>query len=741
MLGVTAKPATQVTPQANSESDVERVTIAKNDVTTTNSSEGNAALKIVQEKLVTKTDKSAMTGDPWKPMLRAPSILPSGLTTQQATAPTTTAKTESQTYEMAEVLAKLSVALGDSAIATQKLRSQTSQIINNSASAITTGALADVENARAEVNGAEAGVQSAQAQKENADQILTEANAAVNNASKALDDANQAFANVHSDVDYPLSSLKASVSRDIDSLKDHSNQTKASFRDLAKVVDSIAQSNLSGKGEAQQILTDLQAIETGKAALIQLIKDNPASISDPSLLAEMEAIVVEIQSLLDDVGKLLNTLVQNSADWPDENEGRQLRQYAAEVKKDITDAKEDLQNIKVSLASIKTLRAQIAAAEDQVAIAKNVLQQAVAAQVVAQNNVALAAQNIAAAQQALNTANASLNEANAALPTVLNQTQALQQLDKLNKSQTGNGINKVDLLMAELVTILGKCNEETLKNNMALAKTQQAAKQAELEKQTEKSEKETAKQKRMNKIFGWVSKVVGAIMMVAGAITAIISGGATAVFFVIGLALTTSDLITKAVTGVSFMAKAFGGIVDGIAKMFEAMGISAMISKILAVITLIALMIVIAVLTKKGMNISGLSKLLGRVTTHIGASVAKVTAKAMAKITTKKIMFGSAKKVIRVSAKVTMYASMAASQSISAGSSVGNGVYEQRRDEISAQLMEIMKDTDFVRQLMDIVLENYSNTMKTMNAIIKGETEASGMSMQVGKQILAQTRA
>lgn len=735
MLGVTAKPATQVTPQANSESDVERVTIAKNDVTTTNSSEGNAALKIVQEKLVTKTDKSAMTGDPWKPMLRAPAPL----STQQlqVAAPTATAKTESQTYEMAEVLAKLSVALGDSAIATQKLRSQTSQIINNSASAMTTGALADVENAQAEVNGAEADVQSTQAQKENADQILTEANTAVNNASKALDGANQALAKVHSDVDYPLSSLKASVSRDIDSLKDHSNQTKASFRDLAKVVDSIAQSNLSGKEEAQQILTDLQAIETGKAALALLIKDNPAPISDPSLLAEMEAIVVEIQSLLDDVGKLLNTLVQNSADWPDENEGRQLRQYAAEVKKDITDAKEDLQNIKVSLASIKTLRAQIAAAEDQVAIAKNVLQQAVAAQIVAQNNVALAAQNIAAAQQALNTANASLSEANAALPTVLNQTQALQQLDKLNKSQTGNGINKVDLLMAELVTILGKCNEETLKNNMALAKTQQAAKQAELEKQTEKSEKETAKQKRMNKIFGWVSKYVGAIMMVAGAVTAIITGGAMAVFFVIGLTLTTSDLITKAVTGESFMAKAFGGIVDGIAKMFEAMGIDAMTSKILAVITLIALMIVAAILTKKGMNASGLSKLLGRVTTHIGASVAKVTAK----ITTKKIMTDTAKRVIRVSARVAMFESMAASQLISAGSSVGNGIYEQRRDDISAQLMEIMKDTDFVKQLMDIVLENYSNTMKTMNAIIKGETEASGMSMQVGKQILAQTRA
>lgn len=40
-----------------------------------------------------------------------------------------------------------------------------------------------------------------------------------------------------------------------------------------------------------------------------------------------------------------------------------------------------------------------------------------------------------------------------------------------------------------------------------------------------------------------------------------------------------------------------------------------------------------------------------------------------------------------------------------------------------------------------MIVENYSNTMKTMNAIIKNETEASGMSMQVGKQILAHTRA
>lgn len=101
----------------------------------------------------------------------------------------------------------------------------------------------------------------------------------------------------------------------------------------------------------------------------------------------------------------------------------------------------------------------------------------------------------------------------------------------VNNDNTGS-INRVDLMMAQLVTILGKCNEETLKTNMELAKSQQSAKQAELAKETEKSDKIAEKQKRMHKIFGILGKVIMSVMMVAGAISALFTGGVMAILFI-----------------------------------------------------------------------------------------------------------------------------------------------------------------------------------------------------------------
>lgn len=765
MLGVTAKPITQALPQANSESDVERVTIAKNDITTTNSSDGNAALKIIQEKLVTQTDKSAMTGDPWKPMLRAPAPLKSGAL-QESSPQEITTETESQTYKLAEILATLSTALGDSAIATQQLRGQARQIISSSASAITSEAYATAENAQTAVDGAEADVDSAWAQKDAADQKLVEADASVDDANKVLDgantvldganevlddanevldDANKALDRIHRESDEQLSFLKELVQEDCDSLKEHLNTGKNSWHGVVRKLESLADDGGVIGPVASDALGFIQAVKNDLNALNLLIKYNPAPIPDSGLPKDIETIITEIKSL---VGEIEYSLRFLDSEVPSNN---LIHNYLDSVRNEISAAKQYIESIQLHSAEIQDLESQIksaesqvstakqqvsaakqqvSAAEQQVSAAENALQQALTVRTGAREDVAIAIQNIAVKREALSAANRALDKANSAIPGAVKQTQSLKQLDK-----TGGGVNQVDLLMAQLVTILGKCNEDTLKTNMALAKTQQTAKQAELGEQTDKAEKETAKQKRMNKIFGWVSKIVGAVLMVAGAVSAVFTGGAMAVLFVIGAALTVSDQITKAVTGESYMAKATNAILGGIAKMFEAMGIDEKTSKILALVTMVALLIVGAVLMKQGAKAA--SKIMGKVMKH----VMKHVMKSVVEGATKKVATGGLKRGIRIGADITMSSSRVLGQLTGAASSVGNGIYEQRRDEISAQLMEIMKDTDFIKQFMDMVLENYSNTMKTMNAIIKGETEASGMAMQVGKQILAQSRA
>lgn len=96
---------------------------------------------------------------------------------------------------------------------------------------------------------------------------------------------------------------------------------------------------------------------------------------------------------------------------------------------------------------------------------------------------------------------------------------------------------------------------------------------------------------------------------------------------------------------------------------------------------------------------------------------------------------------MKMGTEITFRTSLATSGISNASYSITSGVYEQQRDNISARLLEIMKDNDFVKRFMDMIVENYSTTMKTMNGILKNETEAAGMSLQVGKQILAHTRA
>lgn len=115
-------------------------------------------------------------------------------------------------------------------------------------------------------------------------------------------------------------------------------------------------------------------------------------------------------------------------------------------------------------------------------------QQAIDARSKAQTAATDATKNAQQKQQAVITATQMLKVAQDALES------ATVSPCVVNNDNTGS-INRVDLMMAQLVTILGKCNEETLKTNMELAKSQQSAKQAELAKETEKSDKIAEKQK------------------------------------------------------------------------------------------------------------------------------------------------------------------------------------------------------------------------------------------------------
>ncbi|AOI31036.1 TPA: YopB/SseC family type III secretion system translocon subunit [Citrobacter freundii] len=592
MYGIANKPVTLVTQQVTSEGDVERITTAKKDISSTSSSDGNAAQKIVQQKLVTRAEKLAMTSESWKPTLRSPesvTLRSSQQPKSQAIETNSTmsgGKTQSSTYSLTQVLATLAVKLGDSTVVGQMFRATATQLMGSATSAALIQKSQDVENAQ---------------------QTLTQANLAYSEAVKTVNEAD-----------------------------DHLLQAETSLNN------------------AEQSL------------------NNALNILTSSETAYNDA---------------LNAIYSN--------------------------------NTEKTLA-IKTAADRMTSAQQAVDVASDKCQQAIDVKSKAQTAANDATENAQEKQQAVVTATQMLKVAQDTLGNATVSTR------NVNNDNTGS-INRVDLMMAQLVTILGKCNEETLKTNMELAKSQQSAKQAELAKETEKSDKIAEKQKRMHKIFGILGKVIMSVMMVAGAISALFTGGVMAILFIASTTLMISDQITKAATGESFMAKAMNAVVSGFAKMFEAMGANELVASILASITMLLTTIAAMVVLGGGAKLLG-NKFAGNMTNSILRGLSNHGESGV----------GSA---IKMWSKYTFRTSLAASGINNGAYSITSGVYEQQRDNISARLLEIMKDNDFVKRFMDIIVENYSNTMKTMNAIITNETEEAGMSMQVGKQILAHTRA
>lgn len=592
MYGITNKPVTLVTQQVTSEGDVERITTAKKEISSTTSSDGNAAQKIVEEKLVTRAEKLAMTSESWKPTLRSPESVTlrtsqqSGSQSGEANSAMSGSNTQSSTYSLAEVLATLAVKLGDSAVVGQMFRATATQLMGSAASAALVQTSQDVENAQ---------------------QALTQANSAYSEAVKAENEAD----------------------------------------------DNLLQAETS-LTNAEQSLNDARDVLTSAETAYNDALNATYSNDEEKALA--------IKTAADRV-----TSAQQAVDM------------SAEEYQQAIDAKSKAQT----------------AANDATA---NTQQK--------QQAVVMATQALKVAQDALEGATASTQD--------------------VNNANTSS-INRVDLMMAQLVTILGKCNEETLKTNMELAKSQQSAKQAELAMETEKSDKVAEKQKRMHKIFGALSKVLMCITMVAGAISALFTGGVMAILFIASTALMISDQITKAATGESFMAKAMNAVVSGIAKGFEALGANELVASILASITM--LLITISAMVLLGGGAKFLSNKLPN----------NITNSMLRGLSNHGLSGGG--RIMKMGSEITFRTSLATSGISNASYSITSGVYEQQRDNISARLLEIMKDNDFVKRFMDMIVENYSATMKTMNGILKNETEAAGMSMQVGKQILAHTRA
>ncbi|EDS3841742.1 type III secretion system translocon subunit SctE [Citrobacter portucalensis] len=193
-------------------------------------------------------------------------------------------------------------------------------------------------------------------------------------------------------------------------------------------------------------------------------------------------------------------------------------------------------------------------------------------------------------------------------------------------------IARFTMLISIFIVLVGKNNEESLKNDMELFRSLQESRQNEMNKKSEEYQADSRKAEDLNRTMGCVGKIVGALLTVVSVVAAIFTGGAGLVLAAAGLALIMTDEVVKATTGTSFIQQALNPIMQhvlkplmemigkAISKTLESMGVDkkkselvgSIIGAIVAAIAMVAVIIAVAVIGKSAVTKMGhaLSKLM-----------------------------------------------------------------------------------------------------------------------------------
>lgn len=186
-----------------------------------------------------------------------------------------------------------------------------------------------------------------------------------------------------------------------------------------------------------------------------------------------------------------------------------------------------------------------------------------------QNELSVHRNNLETALSATETANNSAREQTEKLDNIASRIQGnILTSNQTRQYQTDNlnSIARFTMLLSIFIELVGKNNEESLKNDMALFRTLQESRQKEMLKKSEEYLAETQKAEELNRTMGCVGKVLGALVTVASVVAAVFTGGAALVLAAVSLALILADEIVKASTGISFIQQALNPVIQHVLK-------------------------------------------------------------------------------------------------------------------------------------------------------------------------------
>ncbi|EFY9270346.1 type III secretion system translocon subunit IpaB, partial [Shigella flexneri] len=221
--------------------------------------------------------------------------------------------------------------------------------------------------------------------------------------------------------------------------------------------------------------------------------------------------------------------------------------------------------------------------------------------------------------------------------SAFSNTASAEQLSTQQKSLTG--LASVTQLMATFIQLVGKNNEESLKNDLALFQSLQESRKTEMERKSDEYAAEVRKAEELNRVMGCVGKILGALLTIVSVVAAAFSGGASLALAAVGLALMVTDAIVQAATGNSFMEQALNPIMkavieplikllsDAFTKMLEGLGVDSkkakMIGSILGAIAgalvLVAAVVLVATVGKQAAAklAENIGKIIGKTLTDL----------------------------------------------------------------------------------------------------------------------------
>ncbi|MFK3816436.1 type III secretion system translocon subunit SctE [Pseudomonas sp. NPDC089407] len=207
------------------------------------------------------------------------------------------------------------------------------------------------------------------------------------------------------------------------------------------------------------------------------------------------------------------------------------------------------------------------------------------------------------------------------------------------------------LLMASVAVWLGESAETKIEAEQELFRSMQAARQAFMEKESEKHLEQVRKAEAASKTAGCIGKILGAVLTVVSVVGAAFTGGASLALAAVGVGLMAADMLVKELTGVSFMEKAMKPLMDnilgpmiqaigkGIADLLKKAGIDAasaemagmIMGAIIGAVAMVAVLVVVAVVGKSaaGRVASAMGNMFGKLANKMAPDMLKQAARAV----------------------------------------------------------------------------------------------------------------